>query len=122
MEVAMRDIAHHKELRVWQEAMQLALDVYKASAKLPAEERFGLKMQMRRAVSSIPANISEGAGRGTRVEFARYVVIARGSLSELETHLLLCERLEFLDHDEIIHSRIHKLRLMLSKLRNALIK
>src|SRR4051794_10458612 len=116
----MKNIAHHQDLVVWKRAMQLAEDVYKLSATLPTEERFGLKMQMRRAVASIPANISEGAGRGTRTEFARYVVIARGSLSELETHLLLCERLGYLVHDGGVHSHIHQLRSMLSKLRNVL--
>lgn len=115
-------IAHHKDLRVWQEGMDLALEVYRLSARLPIEERFGLKMQLRRAAASIPANISEGAGRGTRVEFARYIAIARGSLSELETHLLLCERLEFVTRDDALHARIQKLRFMLSRLRSVLIK
>jgi four helix bundle protein len=100
--------------------MRIAEDVYRISARLPVDERFGLKLQMRRSASSIAANIAEGAARASRIEFARYVSIARGSVSELETHLLLCERLGFLLLDPELHARIDKLRLMLSKLRSTL--
>lgn len=115
-------IRNHKDLIVWQEGMRLALDVYRISARFPIDERFGLKLQLRRAASSIAANISEGAGRGTRREFARFVMIARGSVCELETHLLLCEQLGFLPSDSALHARINKLRLMLSKLRSRLVR
>jgi four helix bundle protein len=113
-------IRNHKDLAVWREGMRIAEDVYRISARLPLDERFGLKLQLRRAAASIAANIAEGAGRGSRIEFARYVSIARGSVCELETHLLLCERLGFLTVDAELHECVDRLRLMLSKLRSTL--
>jgi four helix bundle protein len=110
----------HKDLRVWKESMRLAGDVYRITRSLPEDERFCLTAQMRRAAASIAANIAEGAGRGSDVDFARCVVIARGSLSELETHLLLCEDLGFLAHDETMHERIRLVCAMLTRLNSAL--
>ena len=110
----------HKDLRVWKESMQLAADVYRVTKSLPKDERFGLTAQIRRCAVSVPANIAEGAGRGSDVDFARCVAIARGSLSELETHLLLCEDLGFLVHDEVIHDRVKLLCAMLTGLNSVL--
>lgn len=86
----------YQQLRVWQESMLLAEMVYKAVAGLPASERFGLADQLRRASVSIPSNIAEGAGRGSDREFVRFLQIAKGSLQEVETQLLLCTRLKLL--------------------------
>jgi four helix bundle protein len=92
----------HKDLLVWQESMELSVDIYRFSKTLPASEKYGLASQMQRAVTSIPANIAEGAGRNGRKEFSRFINIARGSASELETHLELCHRLGYLkDEDNI---------------------
>lgn len=80
--------------------MVLAEEVYKATYDFPAEERFGLCSQIRRAAVSIPSNLAEGSGRRKDGEFVRFVNIAYGSLLELETQLLLAERLQFLRRKE----------------------
>ncbi|HEY8010685.1 MAG TPA: four helix bundle protein [Rudaea sp.] len=88
---------NHYKLEVWQEPMRLVRDVYSATRQLPDEERFGLTAQMRRAAVSIPSNIAEGAARGSKAEFVRFLLIARGSLTELDTQLWLCKDLGYLD-------------------------
>jgi four helix bundle protein len=85
-----------KDLIAWQVAMDLARDVYAATRDFPADERFGLTLQLRRSAVSIPSNIAEGHGRSGKKEFARFALIARGSLKELETQVLLASRLGFL--------------------------
>ncbi len=115
-------VDNHRDLRVWRLGMELAADVYRITAQLPIEERYGLTSQLRRAAASIPANIAEGAGRHSAKEFARFLSIARGSLAELETHVLLCEQLELLTRSEQIHAKIRGIRLMLSALRSKVLK
>lgn len=110
----------HHELRVWKMSMELAMDLYRFTSSMPADERFGLISQIRRAAASIPANIAEGAGRGSAADFARFLAIARGSLAELETHLLLAEGLGFISRDEAKHGQIRRIRIMLSNLRRSL--
>lgn len=90
----MSGIRSYRDLLVWQRSMALAEDVYRLTRQYPTDERFGLTSQTRRAVTSIPANIAEGYGRGTPAAYANFLRIARGSLNELETHLILAERLE----------------------------
>jgi len=82
-------IMSHKDLIVWQKAVVLAGKVYSATRQLPREERFGLSLQLRRAAISIPSNIAEGSARRTRPEFMQYLHIARGSLSEVETQMMV---------------------------------
>ena len=82
-------ITSHKDLIVWQKAVALAGKVYAATRQLPRDERFGLSLQLRRAAISIPSNIAEGSARRTRAEFVQYLHIARGSLSEVETQVLV---------------------------------
>ena len=82
-------IISHKDLIVWQKAVALAGKVYAATRRLPRDERFGLSLQLRRAAISIPSNIAEGSARRTRAEFVQYLHIARGSLSEVETQMLI---------------------------------
>ncbi|HOP19266.1 MAG TPA: four helix bundle protein [Parvularculaceae bacterium] len=84
-------VRSHKELRVWQLAMQLAKDVYKLTEQFPKKEEFRMTSQIVRAAVSIPANIAEGNARGTRRDYANFVSIARGSAAELETLLLLAK-------------------------------
>ena len=76
-----------RELKVWQHAMDLAEEVYRFTATLPAEEKFGLVSQIRRAAVSVPSNIAEGNSRATRGEYLQFLGIARGSLAELQTQL-----------------------------------
>ena len=79
----------HYKLEVWKEAMALVRTVYAVTRGFPKEETYGLALQLRRAAVSIPSNVAEGAGRDGDKEFLRFLSIARGSLSELETQLLI---------------------------------
>ena len=83
-----------RDLKVWQKAHQLTLATYRATARFPADELYGMTSQMRRAAASIPANIAEGCCRSGDVEFARFLQIAMGSASELDYHCLLARDLE----------------------------
>ena len=87
----------HHELRVWQDAMALVGKLYALTAGFPAEERFGLTAQIRRAAVSVPSNIAEGAARGTVRDFLRFLIVARGSLSELDTQVRIARHLGFGD-------------------------
>src|SRR6266850_918702 len=87
---------HHK-LEAWIKAIQLVTDVYKSSEGFPKEERYGLTSQIRRAAVSIPANLAEGAGRRSSKEFAHFLSNSQGSASELETELIIANRLGYLD-------------------------
>lgn len=94
-------VKNYRELIVWQKSMEAAKEVYSLVNRLPKEEFFSLSDQMRRAVVSIPSNIAEGYGRGSDTEFAHYLRISHGSLSELETQLLLCTTIGYLKEEEI---------------------
>jgi four helix bundle protein len=83
----------HRDLLAWQKGMALAKAVYEATRAFPKEELFGLTSQIRRAAVSVPANIAEGSGRGSTKEFLQFLMIARGSLAEVETLLLLAKDL-----------------------------
>lgn len=89
----------HEQLDAWKFAMQLVKAVYELTADFPAEERYGLSQQMRRAAVSIPSNIAEGAGRNGAKEFLNFIGISRGSLAELETQLKLAVMLGFASPD-----------------------
>ncbi|WP_447529203.1 four helix bundle protein [Vreelandella sp. TE19] len=98
----------HQELRVWQQAMDLVEEVYRLTAKFPSNEKFGLTSQLRRAAVSIPSNIAEGAARGSSKDFIRFLFIARGSLSEIETQLLISLRLGYLEDVTQVVELIHR--------------
>ncbi|HNY39394.1 MAG TPA: four helix bundle protein [Bryobacteraceae bacterium] len=103
------------ELKVWQRAHQLTLAVYQVTATFPREELYGLTSQLRRACSSIPANLAEGCGRDGEAEFARFCSIAMGSASELEYHLLLARDLKLIksmDHAALSQSAIEVKRML----------
>lgn len=93
-----------RKLKVWQKAHAATLSIYMATEKFPAGERYGLTSQMRRAASSIAANIAEGCGRSSDADFGRFLYHAMGSASELEYFLLLARDLKFLD--KASHERI----------------
>ncbi len=86
-----------KDLKIWNKGIDLAIKVYDISAKFPADERYGLISQIRRCAVSIPSNISEGAGRNSNKEFLQFLGIANGSSYELQTQLVITERLGFVD-------------------------
>jgi four helix bundle protein len=90
-------IKSYRDLRVWQDALTLAASCYRLTHNFPKEEMFGLTSQIRRSVASIPANIAEGHGRESTRTFIQYLRIAQGSLKELETHLMLAERIGLSD-------------------------
>ncbi len=85
-----------RQLKVWSKAHGLALAIYKATRTFPTEERYGLVSQMRRSAVSVPSNLAEGCGRGSDRDFARFVHIAAGSVSELEYQILLAYELGYL--------------------------
>jgi four helix bundle protein len=90
----------HKRLEAWRKAIDLVVAVYQATLKFPPEERFGLTSQVQRAAVSVPSNIAEGAARGSNRGFVNALHIARGSLSELDTQLIIAHRLGYLDEQE----------------------
>lgn len=90
----------YKDLDVWQKAYAFCLDTYQATKNFPAEEKYGLTSQLRRAVISIPSNIAEGYGRKSLPEYIQFLYIAYGSLCELETQLLLSKDLGYLPDSE----------------------
>ena len=112
----MDKIKSHKDLKVWQESMTLVTQIYKISEDFPKHEIYGLTSQIRRAAVSIPSNIAEGAGRKGDNEFKRFLFIALGSLSEVETQLEISQRLNYIDTIEEINKRIYFIRNMLSNL------
>jgi four helix bundle protein len=87
----------YRDLKVWQRSIDLAESIYRLTAAFPASEAYGLTSQMRRAAVSIPSNTAEGWGRRSRKDYSRFVVMARGSNDELQTQLILAERLGFGD-------------------------
>lgn len=99
---AIRTLEMHKyrDLRVWQKAMDLVIEIYNLTKLFPDSEKFGLVSQLNRSAVSIPSNIAEGAGRNSPKEFYQFSGIANGSLAELETQLEISNRLKFKsDHD-----------------------
>lgn len=109
-------IRSHKDLKVWQESMNLVTDVYSLTLEFPEQERFGLTSQIRRAAISAPSNIAEGFGRKGNKELLQFLYIALGSLSELETQYEIAVRLFYIKENITIQKRIIFIRIMLSNL------
>ncbi len=114
----------YRELVVWQKAMDLVTEIYKATATFPNEEKFGLSSQARRAAVSVPSNIAEGHGRKATGAYLNHISIAYGSLMELETQVQIAERLSFLPAEEnaIILEKISEIARMLNGLKKSLAK
>ena len=103
----MAEIKTHKDLLVWKKGIDLVEQIYKFTKQFPKEELYGITNQMRRCAVSIPANIAEGSGRKNKAEFIQFLHIALGSASELETHLIISQRLGLLSinsYDEIMNA------------------
>ena len=120
----MATVNDYRELRVWRRAMDMAEAVYRLSRMLPKEERYGLISQLTRAASSVPANIAEGFRRGTRKDYANFISMARGSCAEVETFLLLVERVALAPEAEIRATLeiVEEVARMLTRLRVALLQ
>jgi len=109
-------LRNFKDMQVWHKAHSLVIKIYKLTSLFPADEKFGLISQMRRAVSSIAINIAEGCGRGSNIEFKRFLDIAMGSANEVEYEILLARDLEYIDdkyYNEIM-SYIEEVKKMLT--------
>ena len=92
-------VKRYQDLMVWQRAMDLAESTYRMTNAMPPEERFGLTSQLRAAAVSVPSNLAEGHERGSTAEFIRYIGIAKGSLAEAETQVMLAVRLGFIESE-----------------------
>ena len=115
-------IQSHEDLIVWRKAMDLVFEIYRVTSSFPVAERFGLTAQMRRAAVSIPSNIAEGHGRHHRADYCRFLSIARGSVKELETLLVIAAGLKFATTDQLALARSHcdELSRMLTSLQRKL--
>jgi four helix bundle protein len=116
-------ITSHRELVVWQKAMDLTVQVYGLSSRFPADERYRLTSQITRAAASVPANIAEGHARSTATEYAHFLSIAKGSLMETETFLMLAVRLNYLSEIQVAASLhlVTEVSKMLTRLRMRLV-
>lgn len=115
-------VANYRELRVWQSGVQLALDVYRLTAKFPKQEVYGLTSQMQRAAVSVSANIAEGACRDSTKEYLRFIAISLGSLAELQTFLQIVRGLNYVNDSELepIESASESLARMLRSMQRSL--
>ncbi len=120
----MTKVESHRDLIVWQKAMDLAVLVYQLAGKLPSFENYRLVAQITRAAASVPANIAEGHARATRKDYANFLAIAKGSLMETETFLMLAIRLKYLVEEESVGALnlITEVSKMLTSLRNRLME
>ena len=109
----------HHDLLAWQQGIALVKAVYSCTARFPREEAFGLTSQMRRAAVSVPANLAEGAARNSTREFAHFLGIARGSLSELETYVVIARELGYLKDTDELEQTLDKVFKLLGGLLNA---
>lgn len=105
----------HKDLDVWKLSVELVLDIYKITKNFPKEEIYGLTSQIRRSAISIPSNIAEGAGRNSKKEYVHFLYNSMGSLSELETQLMIAEKIGYLVSSKVFDD-ITIIRKMLLKL------
>ena len=112
----------YRDLVVWQKGIALAREIYLLTKNLPADEKFGLVSQMRRAAVSVPSNIAEGQARHTTGEFIQFISHAEGSVAELDTQLTLCQDLKLLNSQETANAAnlLDELRRMLNGLRRKL--
>ena len=117
-------IQSFRDLEVWKVAMDLAAECYKVTKTFPKDELFGMTSQIRRAAASIPANIAEGQGRDHTKEFLNFLSIARGSHMEVQTHLLLAQRVGLLNEADLqaLLTLCERISQMISRLRQALEK
>ncbi|MFB9052860.1 four helix bundle protein [Formosa undariae] len=111
---------NHKDLDVWKESMVLVTQIYQVTNHFPKSEVYGLTSQMRRCAVSIPSNIAEGSGRNGFKELHRFIGIAMGSASELETQVLIAIQLEFIEKEaaELLELQIESVKKLLVGYKN----
>ena len=113
-------MSDHKDLVVWKESIELVTEVYEIASILPESEKYGLTSQIKRSSVSIPSNLAEVAGRLSTKEYIRFLHICSGSLSELETQMILLRNLGYIDSFHKINSRIKRIRFLLFRLKKGL--
>jgi four helix bundle protein len=106
----------HQDLLVWRKAVTLASRVHELTARFPSYDRQTLSSQMRRCAVAVASNIAEGAARGSRAEYIRFLDIARGSLSELETQVCVCQELQILDNGAVLEQLVGEVGTLLAAL------
>lgn len=92
---------NYKELKVWQKAVDLAINIYETTCSFPSEEKYGITSQIRRSSVSIPSNIAEGSGRNTHKDFNNFLSISYGSTCELETQLIIANKAGYLEQNKL---------------------
>lgn len=112
----------HRDLKVWQNSIDLVTEIYKLTKAFPSSETFGLTSQIQRSAVSVPSNIAEGAARNSNKEFSRFLSIALGSLAELETQLIISKNIKYLSKDQFdsILTSLIEIRKMLSGLQKSI--
>ena len=113
-------IQDHKQLIVWQKAMDLVVQIYAITKAFPNEEIYGLTSQLRRAAVSIPANIAEGRSRGSRKDFRQFLIVAFGSANELQTHIEIADRLGYIPKNSV--AKLQSLLLEILKMLKVIIE
>lgn len=109
-------MSDYKDLEVWQKAIAVVAEIYQLSSSFPESEKFGITNQMRRAAVSIPSNIAEGSARHHSKDFIHFLRIADGSAAELETQLIISEKLNFSSENQQLQNKIIIIRRMLAAL------
>jgi four helix bundle protein len=115
-------VKSYKDLIVWQKAIELVLAVYQHTTAFPKDEIYGLRQQLRRAAVSIPSNIAEGQCRSTTKDFLHFLVMARGSLGEVETQVLISQRFAYFNEKQTndLFARINEVGRLINGLKNSL--
>nr|WP_319394697.1 four helix bundle protein [uncultured Desulfobacter sp.] len=111
-------VKSYKDLIVWQKSMDLVEMIYQVTKSFPKDEQYGLTNQLRRAAVSVPSNIAEGQARNSTPEFGNFLSIARGSLAEVETQLMIAERLGYIQPEKL--REILELQIEINKMTNSL--
>lgn len=110
----------HRKLVAWQKSIKLVELVYRETAKLPHDELYGLKSQLKRSAVSIPANLAEGAGRNSTRELLQFVGVACGSRAELETHLEIAVRLGMIPRNSVLFQQLNRVAKLIIGLRTSI--
>ncbi|MCX6183695.1 MAG: four helix bundle protein [Flavobacterium sp.] len=105
----MIEIKSYKDLLIWQKGINIVVNVYELTEEFPKEERYALTSQLKRAALSIPSNIAEGYGRNSTQSYIYFITIARGSLFELETQLILAEKLKLIKNEKLFANLMNQI-------------